>query len=145
MALWVELPHPSATRIASTALDLGLRITPGPRFIVDGTADRWLRLPFTLAAHQADTVAGLLREASLRSASPPNRDLHVPRWTACPVASPRSPSGSSTTDVVAPDGESLPGTGISGMRALVRLLDGSPPTSRAAHIRAHNEGQTTRR
>jgi DNA-binding transcriptional MocR family regulator len=82
MALWVELPHPSATRIASAALDLGLRITPGPRFTVDGTADRWLRLPFTLAAHQADTVAGLLQEASLRSASPPNRDLHVPRWTA---------------------------------------------------------------
>lgn len=81
MALWVELPHPSATRIASAALDLGLRITPGPRFTVDGTADRWLRLPFTLPAHQAGTVAGLLREASLRSTSPSSRDLHVPRWT----------------------------------------------------------------
>jgi hypothetical protein len=82
MALWVELPHPSATRIASAALELGLRITPGPRFTVDGTADRWLRLPFTVPAHQADFVAGLLAEASLRSAAPPDRDLHVSRWTA---------------------------------------------------------------
>ncbi|MFI7674617.1 PLP-dependent aminotransferase family protein [Actinophytocola sp. NPDC049390] len=81
MALWVELPHPSATRIASVALDLGLRLTPGPRFTVDGTADRWLRLPFTLTAHQADTVVGLLRQAALRSTSPSSRDLHVSRWT----------------------------------------------------------------
>jgi hypothetical protein len=49
---------------------------------VDGTADRWLRLPFTLAAHQADTVAGLLHEASLRSTSPASRDPHIPSWTA---------------------------------------------------------------
>jgi hypothetical protein len=73
MALWVELPRPSATRIASKALDLGLRITPCPRPTVDGTA----RLPFTLAAQQADTLAGLLRQASLGSTSPPNRELHV--------------------------------------------------------------------
>jgi DNA-binding transcriptional MocR family regulator len=82
MALWVELPRPSATRIASAALDLGLRITPGPRFTVDGTADRWLRLPFTLAPDQAEAVADLLQEASLRSVSPSHRELHVPRWTA---------------------------------------------------------------
>ena len=82
MALWVELPHPGATRIASAALELGVRITPGPRFTVDGTADRWLRLPFTVPVHQADFVAGLLAEASLRSAARPGRDLHVSRWTA---------------------------------------------------------------
>lgn len=82
MALWVELPRPAATRIASAALDLGLRITPGPRFTVDGTADRRLRLPFTTAPHEVDTVVGLLQEASLRSAAPANRDLPVPRWTA---------------------------------------------------------------
>ncbi len=82
MALWVELPHPGATRTASAALELGLRITPGPRFTVDGTADRWLRLPFTVDSHQADTVARLLHEASLRSSTPPNQGSHVPHWTA---------------------------------------------------------------
>ncbi|HEY3470356.1 MAG TPA: PLP-dependent aminotransferase family protein [Amycolatopsis sp.] len=82
MALWVELPRPSATRIAAAALDLGVRLTPGPRFTVDGTADRWLRLPFTLAPDQAEIVAGVLREASLRAPSAPDRELPVPRWTA---------------------------------------------------------------
>jgi DNA-binding transcriptional MocR family regulator len=82
MALWVELPRPSATRLAASALDLGLRITPGPRFTVDGTADRWHRLPFTLAAGQADTVVGLLEQAWERSSLPATRDLRVPRWTA---------------------------------------------------------------
>ncbi|RSD14116.1 hypothetical protein [Amycolatopsis eburnea] len=49
---------------------------------VDGTADRWLRLPFTLSPDQAEIVAGVLREASLRAPSAPKRDLPVPRWTA---------------------------------------------------------------
>ncbi|GAA4558965.1 hypothetical protein [Pseudonocardia xishanensis] len=78
MALWIELPHPSATRVASAALELGLRISSGPRFTVHGTADRWLRRPFT----RAGLVAGLLEEASLRAAAPPNRDRPVSRWTA---------------------------------------------------------------
>ncbi|WP_337825634.1 aminotransferase class I/II-fold pyridoxal phosphate-dependent enzyme [Pseudonocardia sp. UM4_GMWB1] len=29
MALWIELPRPSATRLATPALELGLRISPG--------------------------------------------------------------------------------------------------------------------
>ncbi|WP_051792594.1 PLP-dependent aminotransferase family protein [Amycolatopsis jejuensis] len=82
MALWVELPRPSATRLAASALDLGLRIIPGPRFTVDGTADRWLRLPFTLTTGQAGIVAGLLEQAWERSALPTTRALRVPRWTA---------------------------------------------------------------
>ncbi|HUQ54677.1 PLP-dependent aminotransferase family protein [Lentzea sp.] len=82
MALWIELPRPSATRLAASALDLGLRITAGPRFAVDGTADRWLRVPFTLPAGQAGTVADLLRQAWERSASPVTRAQRVPGWTA---------------------------------------------------------------
>jgi hypothetical protein len=82
MVLWVELPAPGATRLAAHALDLALRIAPGPRFTIDGTGDRWLRLPFTLATEQADTVVALLREASARAATgrPPERT--PPRWTA---------------------------------------------------------------
>ncbi|MFD4635919.1 PLP-dependent aminotransferase family protein [Lentzea sp. NPDC058436] len=82
MALWIELPRPSATRLAASALDLGLRITAGPRFAVDGTADRWLRVPFTLRAGQAETVADLLGQAWERSSSPVSREPRVPGWTA---------------------------------------------------------------
>ncbi|MFD9697571.1 PLP-dependent aminotransferase family protein [Lentzea sp. NPDC059081] len=81
MALWVELPRPSATRLAAAALDLGLRITAGPRFAVDGTADRWLRVPFTLPAGRADVVADLLRQAWERSFSWTGRDSRASRWT----------------------------------------------------------------
>ena len=51
----------SATRLAAQALEIGVRLTAGPRFTVRGTADRWLRLPYTLPAEQMDDVASLLR------------------------------------------------------------------------------------
>ena len=81
-ALWVELPGLSATRLAAHALDLGLRLTPGPRFTVDGTADRWLRLPFTQPVDQATSLVQLLREAADRLGSRPDSRRTVARWTA---------------------------------------------------------------
>ncbi len=82
MVLWVELPEPSATRLAAHALDVGLRVTPGPRFTVDGTADRWLRLPFTIPIEQIDDVVRMLAEASGRAA-PRCAPVRAPsRWTA---------------------------------------------------------------
>lgn len=83
MVLWVELPEPSATRLAAHALDIGLRLTPGPRFTLHGTADRWLRLPFTLPVEQIDDAVAMLQEAAGRAAArrvPPARA--VSRWTA---------------------------------------------------------------
>jgi DNA-binding transcriptional MocR family regulator len=82
MFLWVELPSPRASRLAAHALDVGLRLTPGPRFMIDGTADRWLRLPFTGPAEQMDTVAGLLREAAGRAAGGDRPNSTPSRWTA---------------------------------------------------------------
>jgi DNA-binding transcriptional MocR family regulator len=81
MVLWVELPEPSATRLAAHALDVGLRLTPGPRFTLDGTADRWLRLPFAMPVEHIDDVVRLLREAAGRAAR--GTPAHTPsRWTA---------------------------------------------------------------
>lgn len=82
MVLWAELPGGSATRLAAHALDLGLRLTPGPRFTLDGTADRFLRLPFTLPADRVGSVVEVLREAQSRAAGgrPPRRTPS--RWTA---------------------------------------------------------------
>ena len=80
MVLWVELPEPSATRLAARALDAGLRLTPGPRFTVDGTADRWFRLPFTMPLDRIDDVVRMLREASSMSRRATHRAPS--RWTA---------------------------------------------------------------
>jgi DNA-binding transcriptional MocR family regulator len=49
MSLWVELDAPVSTALAHAALAHGVRLAPGPRFGVDGTLERYLRLPFTLA------------------------------------------------------------------------------------------------
>lgn len=82
LALWVELPCASATRVVSAALELGLRLTPGPRFTLDGTADRWLRLPFTSPPGQADTIAKTLAAAWQRCAERTDLPAHpIPRWT----------------------------------------------------------------
>jgi len=80
--LWVELPGSSSTRLAAHALDLGLRLTPGPRFTVDGTADRWLRLPLTVPPEQADEVAALLHAAWDRTVAGADSRRIPSRWTA---------------------------------------------------------------
>jgi len=80
--LWAQLPGCSSTRLAAHALDLGLRVTPGPRFTVDGTADRWLRLPLSVPPDQADEVAGLLAAAQERAVAGADTRRIPARWTA---------------------------------------------------------------
>ncbi|MEU2349498.1 PLP-dependent aminotransferase family protein [Modestobacter sp. NPDC049651] len=81
-ALWVHLPVPGSTRLAAHALDLGLRVTPGPRFTVDGTADRWLRLPFTAAVDAVGPLVGTLRLAWERTVAGTESRRTPSRWTA---------------------------------------------------------------
>ena len=80
--LWVQLPGGSATRLAGHALDLGLRVTPGPRFTVDGTADRWLRLPLSVPPETVGELVAVLREAWARTAAGAVSGRTAPRWTA---------------------------------------------------------------
>ncbi len=80
--LWAELPGCSSTRLAAHALDLGLRVTPGLRFTVDGTADRWLRLPLSVPPDQADEVAVLLAAAQERAVAGADTRRIPARWTA---------------------------------------------------------------
>jgi DNA-binding transcriptional MocR family regulator len=82
MFAWVQLPGLSATRLAAHALDLGLRLTPGPRFTIRGTGDQYLRLPFTLPAEQAPGVVRLLREAAERVQAGRPTARSPSRWTA---------------------------------------------------------------
>jgi DNA-binding transcriptional MocR family regulator len=60
LSLWVRLPAPVATRLASAAAREGLIVTPGPAFSVDGTFERHLRLPFTAAPDVLDEAVATL-------------------------------------------------------------------------------------
>ncbi|GLW99747.1 PLP-dependent aminotransferase family protein [Microtetraspora sp. NBRC 16547] len=46
-SLWVRLGAPVATPLADAAAARGVRIAPGPWFGVDGTLERYVRIPFT--------------------------------------------------------------------------------------------------
>jgi DNA-binding transcriptional MocR family regulator len=57
MSLWVELDAPISGALSRSAESYGVRLAAGPRFGVDGTMERFLRLPYTLPPDQlADAV-----------------------------------------------------------------------------------------
>ncbi|TDC78571.1 PLP-dependent aminotransferase family protein [Micromonospora sp. KC606] len=64
VTLWAELDGPVSSALARAAEDVGVRLAPGPRFGLDGTLERFLRLPFTLPA--ADLVEAVGRIAAVR-------------------------------------------------------------------------------
>jgi len=50
LSAWAELPSPVSTALAATSERHGVRIAAGPRFGVDGAFERFVRLPYTMAA-----------------------------------------------------------------------------------------------
>jgi DNA-binding transcriptional MocR family regulator len=52
LSLWAELDAPLSTPLTLAALQAGVAIVPGSRFGVDGTLERFLRLPFSLPEDQ---------------------------------------------------------------------------------------------
>jgi DNA-binding transcriptional MocR family regulator len=64
--LWCRLPHPSSSALATTAAELGVRVTPGSRFAADGTLEGWLRLPFTRPTDELERALPLLAQAWAR-------------------------------------------------------------------------------
>ncbi|MBM2615301.1 PLP-dependent aminotransferase family protein [Actinoplanes sp. LDG1-06] len=74
-SLWAELDGPISSALARASEDVGVRLAPGPRFGLDGTLERYLRLPFTLPPEEL--VEAVRRIASVR------HDLDrtsVPSW-----------------------------------------------------------------
>lgn len=62
MSLWVRLPAPMSSAVSAAASRMGLEIPPGPRFGVDGTLERFIRVPYTLPDEQLiDAVQVLAR------------------------------------------------------------------------------------
>lgn len=47
VTLWAELDGAISSALARASEPMGVRLAPGPRFGVDGTLERFLRLPFT--------------------------------------------------------------------------------------------------
>ena len=50
LSLWVELDAPMSTPLTALAAQAGVLVVPGSRFGVDGTLERFLRLPYALPA-----------------------------------------------------------------------------------------------
>ncbi|WP_424531748.1 PLP-dependent aminotransferase family protein [Sphaerisporangium viridialbum] len=69
-SLWVRLDSPIATPLADAAAAHGVRLAPGPWFGVDGTLERYLRLPFTMPPHALTEAARRLAAARALASSP---------------------------------------------------------------------------
>ncbi|MDG4664702.1 PLP-dependent aminotransferase family protein [Mycobacterium sp. 236(2023)] len=63
MSLWVRLPAPMSSALSAAASRMGLEIPPGPRFGLDGTLERFIRVPFTLPDDQLVEAVELLARA----------------------------------------------------------------------------------
>ena len=62
-SLWARLPEPASTDLAAAAERHGVRLVPGPAFGVDGSLERFARLPFTLPPDTLRAAAGRLAAA----------------------------------------------------------------------------------
>lgn len=65
LALWVRLDAPMSTALADAGERHGLRLAAGPRFGLDGTLERFLRIPYTLAPD--DLIEAVRRLAAARA------------------------------------------------------------------------------
>lgn len=63
ISLWVRLPAPMSTALSAAASRLGLELPAGPRFGVDGTLERFVRVPYALPEEQLSEAVELLARA----------------------------------------------------------------------------------
>ncbi|MCW2591522.1 MAG: transcriptional regulator, GntR family [Mycobacterium sp.] len=63
LSLWVRLPAPMSSALSAAASRMGLEIPPGPRFGVDGTLERFIRVPYALPEPQLSEAIELLARA----------------------------------------------------------------------------------
>ncbi|HEU5266412.1 MAG TPA: PLP-dependent aminotransferase family protein [Jatrophihabitans sp.] len=66
LSLWTQLPAPASTPLSMLAGQAGVVLVPGSRFGVDGTLERFLRLPYALPAPRlveaVRRIAGIWRQ-----------------------------------------------------------------------------------
>jgi DNA-binding transcriptional MocR family regulator len=56
ISLWAELDAPMSTSLTMLAASAGVIVVPGSRFGVDGTLERFLRVPFSLPSERLNTA-----------------------------------------------------------------------------------------
>jgi DNA-binding transcriptional MocR family regulator len=54
LSLWAELDAPLSTPLTLLAMPAGVVVVPGSRFGIDGTLERFLRLPYSLPADRIE-------------------------------------------------------------------------------------------
>ncbi len=83
LALWMRLPAPMSSALSAAASRLGVDIPPGPRFGVDGTLERYIRVPYSLPDDQLAEGVSLLARAwaqitgTTATAAPPDTGAPV--------------------------------------------------------------------
>jgi DNA-binding transcriptional MocR family regulator len=79
LSLWAELNAPLSTSLSMLAAPAGVIAVPGSRFGVDGTLERFLRIPFALPPDRLDEavrrLAGVWHQ--LDRSAVPSRTLVV--------------------------------------------------------------------
>ncbi|MGB8407935.1 MAG: PLP-dependent aminotransferase family protein, partial [Mycobacterium sp.] len=60
MTLWIQLPAPMSSALSAASSRVGLAIPAGPRFGVDGTLERFIRVPYTLPENRLREAIELL-------------------------------------------------------------------------------------
>lgn len=63
MSLWVQLPAPISSALCASASRLGVELPPGPRFGVDGTLERFVRIPYALPEERLTEAIELIGRA----------------------------------------------------------------------------------
>jgi DNA-binding transcriptional MocR family regulator len=63
LSLWAELDAPISTALAVLAAQVGVVVVPGSRFGVEGTLERFLRVPFTLPVDRLTEAVARLANA----------------------------------------------------------------------------------
>jgi len=63
LSMWMRLPAPMSSALSAAASRLGVDIPPGPRFGVDGTLERYIRVPYALPDDQLAEAIPLLERA----------------------------------------------------------------------------------
>lgn len=63
MSLWVQLPSPVSSAMCAAVSRLGVELPPGPRFGVDGSLERFIRIPYVLPEEKLTEAVELIARA----------------------------------------------------------------------------------
>jgi len=82
VCLWAELDEPVSSVLCRAVESYGVRLAPGPRFGVDGTLERFVRLPFTLPERDLVEAVDRIAQARAELDRPARRGYDTPALVA---------------------------------------------------------------